>query len=145
MKFAVMSCLFLVVLAGCASPEPAPAKDHGADPHHEMGASGMGGGTLALTGAEDVVMAVSGGSLAEFRYAPDRIAVASGQRVGIVFTNDGTTAHEFSINDVEFHLHVQNGESKSGAFIAPGPGEYVFGCYIPGHFEAGMRGVLVVA
>jgi uncharacterized cupredoxin-like copper-binding protein len=37
------------------------------------------------------------------------------------------------------------GETVSAEFVAPArPGKYTFICTFPGHFNAGMQGVLVV-
>lgn len=138
-----------VAVAGCVAPDgssdhPMSGHGHGDDDHHHGGSSASGEGNLAMTGDEDVVVNVTGGAPEEYRFTPDRIEVQSGQRVGIVFTNDGNLEHEFSIDGLEFHLHAAAGDTEEGAFIAPAPGTYEIGCYIPGHFESGMKGTLVV-
>lgn len=133
------------VLAGCLGDNDDHMGDHehAAGDHHGSGASGEG--TLAMDGSEDVVITVVGGQPSEFRFTPDRIEVQEGQRVGIVFRNEGGTVHEFSLEGIEFHLHAEAGTTESGAFVAPEAGEDEIGCFIAGHYESGMKGTLFVA
>lgn len=44
-----------------------------------------------------------------------------------------------------YELELQGGEIGEITFTVPDrPGTYEFGCFIPGHYQAGMRGTLVV-
>lgn len=133
------------LLAGCIE-EPPFRHTHDDGAHGGAGdAHGRpGDGTLAMDGSEDVVLDLTSGAPSEFRFTPDRLTVDRGDRVGIRLQNDGGLEHEFALRDEGVHIHAAPGGSASGAFIAPAPGEYTFGCYIPGHFEVGMRGTLVV-
>lgn len=97
-----------------------------------------------MTGEEDEVVEVVAGSPGEYRFAPERIEVGAGMRIGVVFTNTGEIPHEFVVEAVGFHLHADPGETVEGAFVVPEEGTYTFGCYLPVHIEAGMRGDLVV-
>lgn len=134
----------VMALAGCYTNDQIQFDGHhGGDGHHH-GSDPTGPGNTAWTGNEDVAFDVIGGSPSEFRFSPDRIEVTAGQAVGITFSNEGDAAHEFSIEAIGFHLHAQSGETERGTFTAPEPGEYVIGCFIPGHYEAGMHGTLVV-
>lgn len=146
MKRAVLWLVaFAFALAGCVGPGPDDITDHhGADGHHHDQVGGQGEANLPVTGAEDVLIDVTAGTPSEFRFTPERIAVETGQRVGIVFTNKGGAEHELSIDALGFHIHAASDETESAAFVAPAPGEYVIGCYIPGHFEAGMQATLAV-
>lgn len=125
-------------LAGCASDSDG-AEDDPAPP------DGGEQGTLDLNGSEGQVVPILAGLPAEFGYDVARIEADPGQRVGIVLTNLGQLDHQFSIPWAGFHLDAAPGETVSGAFIAPEPGEYSAGCYLPGHHAAGMSAVLVVA
>jgi uncharacterized cupredoxin-like copper-binding protein len=40
--------------------------------------------------------------------------------------------------------HVQPGESASLVWQFTKPGEFYYACLVPGHFEAGMIGTIVV-
>ncbi len=146
----------VVLLAGCTGGTGADAgsgagdhgdHDHGDHGHgdHDHHHGDQGSGNQPLTGQEDVLIIVIGGNPNEFAFEPARLEVSAGQRVGIEFSNDGSIDHEFAIKDLDFHLYAGPGESASAAFHAPGPGEYTIGCHIPGHFESGMRGTLVVS
>lgn len=147
-QIAVALALSMVVaLAGCVNDSNdghiAGDGHHDDDGHH--GGANENSGNLPYSGSEDVIFNVRAGEPSEFRFSPDKLEALAGQSVGIVFTNNGGAAHEFSIEAVEFHLHVQPGESLQASFIAPEAGDYVIGCYIPGHFEAGMKGTLVIS
>lgn len=55
--------------------------------------------------------------------------------------SDGHTGHGHG----QFMLAVSPGGTASATFNAPSrPGTYEFGCFIPGHYESGMRGELVI-
>ncbi len=133
----------LASVSGCVAPTDAgDGHGHGTGADHHGAEAGAG--NLAVSGDESHRFDVVGGLPEEYGFSPDAFEVASGARVAVHFRNEGGLPHEFTIQDIGFHLHLEPGERASAAFIAPGPGEYVFGCYIPGHFEAGMRGTLSV-
>lgn len=143
----------LVLLAGCVSgwgPGTGPFDGHHHDgPHmhdwdtgddHED-SEGVGN----YTGNETVTLEVTGGQPSEFRFDPDTYEVPAGETVAVVFTNEGDADHEFAIQAVDFHVHAEPGETVRASFVAPDePGEYEVGCYLPGHYEQGMKGTLVV-
>lgn len=107
------------------------------------GAAGTAG-NMPYTGQEDVLWTVVAGDPDEFRFIPGNLTVQEGQSVGVTFRNDGDIAHEFSIKGYGFHIHLEPGEEGQASFIADEEGTFVFGCYIPGHFESGMKGSLTV-
>lgn len=113
------------------------------DHHEQMHGSGE---TMAdpYTGQEDLQFVIEAGVPSEFRFTPDRFNVTAGATVGVTFTNRGDTAHEFAILELDLHLHAASGQTVQGSFTAPAAGEYGFGCYIPGHYEAGMKGTMTV-
>lgn len=143
----------LLLLSGCVSgwgPETTPADRHHHDgPHmHDWDdeddhddAEGVG----PYTGNETVTLEVTAGEPREFRFSPDTYEVPAGATVGVIFTNVGDAEHEFAIEAADFHIHADPGETVRASFLAPSePGEYEVGCYLPGHFESGMKGTLVV-
>ncbi len=143
----------LVILAGCvtpSSPSQAPDDGHHHDgPHmHDWGAQDDhedAEGVDPYTGDETVTLEVTGGQPSEFRFSPDTYEVPAGATVGVIFTNEGRADHEFAIEAAGFHVHADPGETVRASFVAPDePGEYTVGCYLPGHFEEGMKGTLVV-
>jgi uncharacterized cupredoxin-like copper-binding protein len=44
-----------------------------------------------------------------------------------------------------YMAHVAPGRMETLAWIFDKPGTFMYGCLVPGHWEAGMRGTIVVA
>jgi uncharacterized cupredoxin-like copper-binding protein len=98
------------------------------------------------------------------RYFPDHVTVKKGQTVRFQVRNAGQLPHEMvlgTMDDLKKHaaLMKKNGdvdyEEPNVARVEPGEsgrivwqftraGEFYFGCLVPGHFEAGMIGTIVV-
>jgi uncharacterized cupredoxin-like copper-binding protein len=98
------------------------------------------------------------------RYFPDQIRVKRGDTVRFVVRNRGKVPHELVLGTMDAlkqhaTLMKQSGsmdhEEPNMAHVAPGSsgrlvwqftktGEFYYGCLIPGHFEAGMIGTIVV-
>lgn len=98
------------------------------------------------------------------RYTPDRITVKRGDTVRFVVANEGKLEHELVLGtakELESHaqmmkmhpgmehdapnmLHVAPGKTGEMGWRFTKAGEFRFGCFEPGHFEAGMKGVVVV-
>lgn len=98
------------------------------------------------------------------RFAPDSIKVEAGETVRIALQNDGKIAHEFVIGSMaELIEHSEMMQSMPGMqhaesnmiTLEPGakgdiiwtfdqPGTVDFACLIPGHLEAGMKGLVTV-
>lgn len=98
-----------------------------------------------------------------FRFDPERIEVAAGETIRFEVTNNGAIVHELYVGDetaqAEHEAEMQtNGmahDDPNGVSVDPGAtkafemtfsdaGELVIGCHEAGHYEAGMRGVVVV-
>ena len=98
------------------------------------------------------------------RFLPDTITVKEGETIRFVVTNSGRMMHEMVIGTPEKlkehaammakHPGMQH-DAPNLAHVAPGktgeivwtfnrPGTFEFACLIAGHYEAGMRGTLVV-
>ncbi len=98
------------------------------------------------------------------RFTPSLITVRQGETVRFVVQNNGKVMHEAVLgtldelqkhaeamrkypkmeHDEPFMVHVAPGQSGEMIWQFTEPGEFHFGCLIPGHFEAGMRGVIKV-
>lgn len=98
------------------------------------------------------------------RFTPAEISVRKGEVVRLVVRNSGKLEHEFVLGTLpELKEHAQLMQKHAGmehdaphmAHVAPGklgsiawqftePGEFYYGCLVPGHFEAGMLGRIVV-
>ena len=98
------------------------------------------------------------------RYSPAQIRVKRGEAVRFVATNRGKLMHEVVIGtraDLEAHakhmrehphmehhdanmLQVPAGATRQMDWRFTRAGEFLYGCLVPGHFEAGMVGTIVV-
>lgn len=99
------------------------------------------------------------------RFMPDRIEVRQGETIRFVHKNDGKVMHEFVLgtkkeldehaalmrkfpemeHDEPYMAHVGPGKTGEIVWTFNRPGEFFFGCLIPGHYEAGMIGTVKVA
>jgi uncharacterized cupredoxin-like copper-binding protein len=98
------------------------------------------------------------------RYFPAEFRVKRGDTVRFVLKNTGKMPHDMVIGSMDelkkrAALVKENGDAPlkgaAAARVAPGgsarlvwqftrPGEYYYGCLVPGHFDAGMIGTIVV-
>lgn len=98
-------------------------------------------------------------------YEPSRIEVRRGEQIKFVIRNAGFLAHEFLLDSIEANKKhaiemLKNPEmehddpngtrlpaSKSSEILwrFTKVGSFEFACLIPGHYDAGMKGVVVVA
>lgn len=97
-------------------------------------------------------------------YSPDRIEVRRGEQVKFVLKNAGYLPHEFLLDSIENNakhkIDMQKNpemehDEPNGKRVEPKKsaemlwkfsktGTFEFACLIPGHYESGMKGVLVV-
>jgi uncharacterized cupredoxin-like copper-binding protein len=98
------------------------------------------------------------------RFTPDAIEVKQGDTVRFIVKNSGRTMHEMVIgtmkelkdhaevmkkhpdmeHDEPFMAHVPPGKTEEIVWQFTKPGEFHYGCLVPGHFEAGMVGRIKV-
>lgn len=103
-------------------------------------------------------------------FDPASVDVKTGETVKFVVTNDSAIEHEFLIGDAatqaehhtEMSAHAGHGGMTSMADTANGftlqpnttktvawtfteAGQVIYGCHVPGHWEAGMRGTVEVS
>jgi uncharacterized cupredoxin-like copper-binding protein len=98
-------------------------------------------------------------------YSKSEIRVTKGETVTFVITNEGKLMHELVIGtEDELQKHAElmrknpemEHEEPYMAHVKPGatgrmtwrftkPGTFQYGCLVAGHFEAGMKGTIVVA
>lgn len=98
-------------------------------------------------------------------YSPSTIRVAQGETVTFVVTNKGKLLHELVIgtekelkdhaelmrknpgmeHDEPYMAHVKPGAKESITWKFTKAGSFQFGCMVAGHYEAGMKGMIVVA
>ena len=98
------------------------------------------------------------------RFRPDDITVSRGETVKFIVTNSGKTLHEMVIgtepelkkhaelmkkypgmeHDEPYMAHVKPGAREVITWTFTKAGTFMYGCLIPGHFEAGMKGAIRV-
>ena len=98
------------------------------------------------------------------RFTPDNLTVHQGETVKFIVKNSGKLMHEFVLgtrkelgehadmmkkfpgmeHDEPFMAHVASGKTETIVWQFSKPGEFHFGCLLPGHFEAGMVGKINV-
>ena len=97
-------------------------------------------------------------------FIPNKIEVKKGQQIRFVVRNNGALKHEFmlaSVQDNKKHAEqmkkfpdmehddpnaksVDPGETAEILWRFSKAGTFEFACLIPGHYEAGMHGTVVV-
>jgi uncharacterized cupredoxin-like copper-binding protein len=98
------------------------------------------------------------------RFSPASLTIKKGETVRFIVRNDGKALHEMVLgtdDDLSKHaelmlkfptmkhdephlVHVPPGKIEDMVWTFNRPGEFRFACLIPGHFQAGMVGRVVV-
>lgn len=92
-----------------------------------------GGDTEPADGSSGVEV-----SAANFAFSPTSVPVDAGAEIELTFTNDDSTQHSFTSEELGVDLVVQSGESDSTTFTAPDSGSVEFVC----KFHDAMRGTV---
>jgi uncharacterized cupredoxin-like copper-binding protein len=110
------------------------------------------------------VVMIDDGSETDMKFEPAVIAVRKGEQIRFVLENAGTESHEFMLATVaENRKHAElmkkfpdmEHDDPNGKRVAVSyrrelvwrftkAGEFEFACLIPGHYEAGMHGKIIV-
>lgn len=157
-----MTTIKPLLLALSLSPMLAIAAGmEGGHAHHDaaaQSAAGQPGDSGKVTRTVNVTMRDT------MRFAPEAIVVKAGETVRFVVRNLGKVDHEMVIgtaSELQAHAQMMRGmpaDKHAGpnqVTLAPGqrgtlvwqfdrPGTVDFACLVPGHFEAGMVGKVVV-
>ena len=98
------------------------------------------------------------------RFTPAELTIKKGETIRFLLRNSGKVMHEMvlgSMQDLKEHAemmkkhpgmehdepymtHVAPGKSGTIVWQFTRPGEFYYGCLVPGHFEAGMVGKVIV-
>jgi uncharacterized cupredoxin-like copper-binding protein len=99
-----------------------------------------------------------------FEFVPAKLTIKPGETVRLVVRNTGAVDHELFLGtarEIAAHAELMRRDPKAHhhepqqVLVPPGevrellwhfdrPGTFVFGCLLPGHYEAGMKGTIVV-
>jgi uncharacterized cupredoxin-like copper-binding protein len=127
----------------------------GANPAGEVGDASKPSRTI------EIVMNEADGAMG---FTPSLVTVARGEQVRFVIQNAGSLDHEFFLGDAEANrshaakmaaMPDMKHDDSNAKSVAPGgtatltwrfsnAGEFEFACLIPGHYQAGMHGVVTV-
>ncbi len=78
-------------------------------------------------------------------FEPDEISASAGEDLEITLDNTDGQPHTFTLDEADFEIEADGGESESGTLSVPDEaGEYEFYCSVPGHRESGQVGTLTV-
>ena len=122
------------------------------------GLTACGGGAasiapLPIASSTPTIVSISGDDALKF--TPAQVAAKPGDVVTFKVTNIGVLPHAFMVgpkeavdaNSAAGTAVIENiaaGETKEVSFTFGTTGAYTFACHIPGHFEAGMKGVITL-
>ncbi len=91
---------------------------------------------------------------ADLRFVPDTIRVQDGETIRFEVTVMGPIPHEFMVGPAADVAEDKEGtpevadlgmmETGSVTYTFTGSGPFAFACHVAGHYEAGMRGTIVV-
>lgn len=148
-----MKTLSTIVLLALSLPvSTAHAHGHGQQPFGVAGDPAKVSRTVLVTMSDAM------------RFQPAAIRVKRGETIKFVVRNDGKLVHEMVIgtlaglkthseamqkhpgmaHDEPYIAHVKSGKTQTFVWHFNRSGEFNFACLIPGHFEAGMKGDIVV-
>ena len=157
-----------IVLVGLASAVAPPVLGHGETRHAPAGPKvlsteehpwGREGDPRKATRTIEVDMGD------DMRFKPAKLEVRAGETVKFLVRNRGKLLHEMVIGtEAELAKHAELMRKHPGmeheeaymAHVSPGKrgqiawtftraGTFTYGCLIPGHWESGMKGTIVVA
>ena len=164
-----MNTLIIGLVAGLAmlgtSASLAHGGDHHADRPHRYEAPQLPDTSLGRQGEPTAVTRTIVVEMADdMRFTPEVLVVERGETVRLNVVNKGELLHELVLgtsegldehsqamrkqpgmeHDEPQMVHVQPGEQGEILWQFGEPGEFRFACLLPGHFDAGMVGRVVV-
>ena len=152
----------VLALGGSGSVPPGYAHDaHGAHAVHRAFSAGEPGNPKQSSRVIEITMRESDGKML---FGPDRIEIRRNEQVRFVLKNDGALEHEFMLATAKENAahgemmakmpDMQHEEPNGKRLETKGKseilwrftkrGEFEFACLIPGHYQAGMVGKVVV-
>ncbi|QQG47612.1 MAG: DUF4330 family protein [Candidatus Woesebacteria bacterium] len=81
----------------------------------------------------------------EFAFKPSLISFKKGEKVELIFKNNGQYPHNLTISDINLATKtVSPGGTDTITFTADKTGSFSFMCTIDSHADKGMKGTIVV-
>jgi len=91
------------------------------------------------------------------KFMPDQVVVAKGETITFLLTNSGKIVHEFAVGQADMvdadvidgvlvieQDEIVTGSVKAVTYTFDGTGPYAFACHEPGHYQAGMKGAILL-
>lgn len=120
------------------------------------------GGTSEVGGD---VRTIEISALDELAFDPASVEVAVGETVRFVVTNEGSAEHEFIVGNAELQMEhegqmagghdgadsgypaltLEPGQTMEATVTFDEPGQLLYGCHVPGHFDGGMVGTITIS
>jgi P-type Cu+ transporter len=123
-----------------------PTTSGGEDTHAAVSDHAHGAAMAPLTSSEIAAARTIDVTTSNARFAPSTIMAKPGEIVRIELRNPDTLVHDWMVPDVPgAHVAARGGATAEAVFRAPEAGLYPIICSEPGHKEAGMTGLLIVA
>ena len=140
-----------LVVAGCSStavPAPRVADASGQSLEVELGTFFFKADPIVLKAGDRVTLKLDNKSAIEHEFMAGRTSVASGgyaedlfKDVKVEVVGDKTVGD----HGASFGVLVAAGKTAQLRFTVPvAQGTYEIGCFLPGHYQAGMKGKLVI-
>jgi uncharacterized cupredoxin-like copper-binding protein len=153
-----------LVLAACSSDDSSDTTmAAGMDMDGEHSESDFGDPMAAASATRVIEISAND----DFTFFPSGATVAKGETVTFRVTNDGKIPHDFVLGDEQVQVEheeemaemdgdmamhdepnafvLEPGETKDMTWHMTADGEVLFGCHQPGHYAAGMKGIVVVS
>lgn len=159
-QLATVAALLATVFFGVSMGALSSSRAH--EDHHNFSA-GEPGDPRKPSRTIRVIM-FDDGTETNMKFEPALISVRKGEQIRFIMENSGTEGHEFILATApenrkhaevmrtfpEMQHHDPNGkrvpaaESDELIWKFTKSGEFEFACLIPGHYEAGMHGTIIV-
>ena len=90
----------------------------------------------------------------QLRFVPAVVTIQAGETITFEVTTMGPVIHEFMVGPAADVAADKAGtpeiadlgmmQTRSLTYTFTGPGPFAYACHVPGHYEAGMSGTIVV-
>jgi P-type Cu+ transporter len=130
----------------------------------EMGSQASASAMTTSANTQSVSRTIQVSTTDALRFAPDQLNVRAGETIAFEITNTGAVPHEFFIGSpAEQQAHEAEMATGSDMMAEPNgvdvvagatarlvytfdqPGMLEYGCHLPGHYAAGMRGIITIS
>ena len=161
-KLVPIGFTLMVLVSACGPGDPttlSPQESEHGDHAMDMGEKGFAFGEPGNQSEVGLMVEIS--ALDSLEFDPETLEVQPGETITFVVTNDGKNVHEFVLGDESYQqehaaemsggeqmgaganqIEIEPGATKSLTWTFTQPGEVLYGCHEPGHYEGGMVGTI---